>query len=202
MKRIKRMALAILVVYLISVVIVTIVIKLFTKDVEITHLEARSEELTVEVVKYTSQEENNEGQAYNGKLCGLETVTCASELPKSDLDIIKELSSEYGVDWKLIESIVIHETGNRTSRAYKELNNVGGLMMWSDEENTMVLRQFESLEESYEFMIRNIKNNYLDLGLTTIEQIGNKYCPVGKNDKGQNQYWIPQVSKIYESLEV
>ncbi len=138
------------------------------------------------------------------KVCGLSTIQCDNYTEEietisknvNETDLVKKISAKYGVDWKLIESIVRWETGNRTSLAYKNLNNAGGLM------GNDGLMKFETVEESYEFMIKAIKTYYIDKGLTTIEQIGSKYCPVGaKNDeKGINQFWVSGVKAIYESL--
>lgn len=130
------------------------------------------------------------------KVCGLSTMQC------SDREIVKYLSYKYEVDWKLIEAIVIHETGNRTSRAYKELNNVGGLMRWDRIAQKTKLMQFETVYDSYETMIQIIKKHYLDKGLTTIEQIGEKYAPINaSNDpKGLNNHWVSGVKSIYDNL--
>lgn len=90
-------------------------------------------------------------------------------------------------------SISKHETGNFTSKAFKNKNNFGGVMC-----NTG-LRTYNSFEDGMIGFINLLKNHYFDKGLNTIEQIGTKYCPVGaSNDpNGQNQYWIPNVSKYY-----
>lgn len=129
------------------------------------------------------------------KICGLSSITCFEE-EKTETDLVKEISARYEVDWKLIEAIVIHETGNRTSLAYKNLNNVGGLMGQTG------LMKFDTVEESYEFMIKAIKTYYIDKGLTTIEQIGNKYCPTDdpRDVDGLNHFWVGGVKKIYEQL--
>ena len=130
------------------------------------------------------------------KVCGLSVIECDVKEEKTETDVVKKISAQHGVDWKLIEAIVRWETGNRTSQAYHNLNNVGGLM------GSQGLMKFETVEESYEFMIKAIKTYYIEQGLTTIEQIGSKYCPVGaKNDeKGINQFWVSGVEAIYESL--
>lgn len=123
-----------------------------------------------------------------------EVVTCPEE---NETELVKKISAKYDVDWKLIEAIVRHETGNRTSRAYHELNNVGGLMGKDG------LMKFETKEESYERLVYVIKTYYIDQGLTTIEQIQKKYAPIGvENDPNNlNQYWTSSVRAIYESLE-
>jgi len=129
-------------------------------------------------------------------VCSLSTIEC------NETEVVQYLSNKYNVDWKLIESIVIHETGNRTSKAYKELNNVGGLMRWDRIAQKTKLMQFETVYDSYETMIQIIKKYYLDKGLTTIEQIGEKYAPINaSNDsKGLNNHWVEGVKSIYDNL--
>lgn len=127
------------------------------------------------------------------RFCTLHVVTCHEE---DETELVKKISAKYDVDWKLIEAIVRHETGNRTSRAYHELNNVGGLM------GKEGLMKFDSKEESYERLVYVIKNYYIDMGLTTIEQIQKKYAPIGaENDPNNlNQHWVKGVKSIYENL--
>ena len=116
---------------------------------------------------------------------------------KTDIDIIKHLSKEYGVDYKLIMAISIHETGHWTSYNYLTNKNVGGMF-----KNGSIMK-FDNYYDSYEYMIRNLKYNYIDKGLITIEQIGSKYCPLGAgNDPNNlNRYWVPTVKKLYEEME-
>lgn len=118
------------------------------------------------------------------KKCKLDEISCK----------IKTIADEYDVDWKLAIAISKHETGNYKSNAFKNLNNVGGNFRKGK------LMKFETLEEGIKFFVNNIKVNYINKGLTSIEDIGNKYCPVGINDNGNNKYWIPRVTKNYESL--
>ena len=119
------------------------------------------------------------------EICKLDEISCK----------IKEVANNYDIDWKLAVAISIHETGKYTSRAFKELNNVGGNF------SKGTLMYFDTLEEGIDFFISNIKKNYLDMGLNTIEEIGNKYCPVGINDNGDNKYWVPRVKQYYNELE-
>ncbi len=62
------------------------------------------------------------------------------------------------------------------------------------------LMSFSSLEEGIDKMASNLKRNYIDKGLTTIEQIQKKYAPVGAaNDpNGLNKNWINGVNKYYK----
>ena len=119
--------------------------------------------------------------------CTLDEVSCK----------IKKVAQDYGVDWRLAVAISKHETGKYTSKAFKELNNVGGMMCNSG------LREYTTLEEGIEAFVSNLKYNYIDEGLDTIEKIQPKYCPIGaKNDpNGLNKYWVSGVTKYYNELE-
>ena len=118
-------------------------------------------------------------------ICNLDEISCK----------IKEVAEYYGVDYNLAIAISIHETGRYTSKAFKELNNVGGNF------SKGTLMYFDTLEDGIDFFVGNLKRNYIDMGLTSIEEIGNKYCPVGINDIGTNQYWIPRVTQYYNELK-
>ena len=95
----------------------------------------------------------------------------------------------------IVVSISAHETGYWTSRVFKTKNNFGGVMC-----NTG-LRTYDSLESGLNHFVNLLTNYYFNQGLTTVEQIGNKYCPVGaSNDPtGVNKNWIPSVTNIYNN---
>lgn len=95
----------------------------------------------------------------------------------------------------IVIAISKHETGNWTSKLYKNKNNWGGNYNSSIED----FYRFDSKEEGLEYFIRNLKKGYFDKGRNTIEDIGYKYCPVGaKNDpNGLNKNWIPKVTEYY-----
>lgn len=140
----------------------------------------------------TDQEEENEPQKQNKVEitkeyeCTLDEVSCK----------IKKVAQDYGVDWRLAIAISIHETWNYTSYIFKYQNNVGG--MWNGAKGEFY--SYDTLEDGIDVYISNLKYNYIDVGLTTIEEIGNIYCPVGINDNGDNKYWIPKVTKYYKEL--
>ncbi|MBW9235637.1 glucosaminidase domain-containing protein, partial [Leptospira santarosai] len=73
----------------------------------------------------------------------------------------------------LLSAIAIHETGNGSSRAINNKNNVAGMMGKNG------LRSYESVEESIFDMARNLRKNYLNQGIDTIAKIGAKYAPIG-----------------------
>lgn len=140
------------------------------------------------------QEEENEPQKQNKEEitkeyeCTLDETSC----------LIKKYADEYGIDYKLAIAISKHETGNYTSYAFTSLNNVGGMMYWNG--SKMQLKYFENLNNGIDAFIKNLKFNYIDLGLDTIEKIQPKYAPIGINDNGTNQYWVSGVSRYYEEL--
>ena len=94
----------------------------------------------------------------------------------------------------LLVAISKHETGNWTSKAFKEKHNFGGIMSSS----TGQLKVYKNQNEGLEGFVNLLKTKYFEKGLNTIEKIGAKYCPVGsKNDTGVNKYWIPNVTQFY-----
>lgn len=124
------------------------------------------------------------------EICNKEYTTC----------YIKDKAKEIGLDWKIAVAISKWETGNYTSAAYKQKNNVGGLMYWNNSTKKMELYQFDSLETGIDTFINLLKKEYIDKGLDTLEEIQKVYCPVGINDNGTNQYWLKGVTNIYKNL--
>lgn len=103
---------------------------------------------------------------------------------------------KYDMDPNLLSAIAIHETGNGSSRAVNEKNNVAGMMGKNG------LRSYDSVEESIFDMARNLRQNYLNQGKTTIAAIGAKYAPVGAgNDPtGLNNHWVTGVNRQLNKL--
>jgi hypothetical protein len=110
-----------------------------------------------------------------------------------------DAAQRHGVDPALLAAIAIHETGNGTSPAVRDRNNPGGLMQ---PPHYRTLQQFGSLEQGLDAMARNLRRNYLDRGLRSIDQIGRKYAPIGAaNDpRGLNRHWVPRVSELHRRL--
>lgn len=103
---------------------------------------------------------------------------------------------KYDLDPNLLSAIAIHETGNGSSRAVNDKNNVAGMMGKNG------LRSYASVEDSIFDMARNLRQNYLNEGKDTIAKIGAKYAPVGAaNDPtGLNNHWTKGVSSQYSKL--
>lgn len=150
---------------------------------------------TVALVQLDQKEENNAQEPKKVGIttnyeCSLDEISCK----------IKKYADNYGLDYKLAIAISKHETGSYTSYAFKELNNVGGMMYWNGSKS--VLKSFNTLDEGIEAFVKNLKINYIDLGLNTIETIQKKYAPInaGNDPKGLNKYWVSGVSRYYEEL--
>lgn len=77
----------------------------------------------------------------------------------------------YDVDFNMLYAIAKLETGNFTSTLFTHSHNPGGMRGSSG------WLSFDSDFEGIMEMARLIRRNYLDQGLTTLEEIGSKYCP-------------------------
>lgn len=141
------------------------------------------------VIKEEVKEEVEEEYVLE-EVCYLDEVSCK----------IKKVADEYEINWIMAVAISKHETGEYTSYAFKTLNNVGGMMYWNGTKSA--LKSFNSLDEGIDAYVSNLKRNYFDMGLDTIEEIQQKYAPIGAaNDpNGLNNYWVKGVSNYYRSL--
>lgn len=110
-------------------------------------------------------------------------------------DFIKA-GMKYGIDPAFLAAVSMHETGNGTSSAARNRNNVGGMMGRNG------LMSFGTIDMGIEAMARNLKNLYIDKGLVTPEDIQRKYAPVGAaNDPTNlNSYWSSGVLGSYKGL--
>ena len=149
-----------------------------------------------EVIQIDQEEEKSLKSQKNAELESLEKIEeLSNECTLDEVSCkIKKVAQDYGVDWRLAVAISKHETGKYTSIAYNELNNVGGNFRNGS------LMVFEDLDKGIDFFVSNLKNNYIDMGLDTIELIQPKYCPIGINDNGDNKYWVSGVTKYYKEL--
>lgn len=162
----------------------------------ITKAETNENELDIQIPNQSenvqeTQKNEEITDVFEDDTCNLDEVSCE----------IKKAADNYGVDWKLAVAISKHETGNYTSYAFKSLNNVGGMMYWNG--TSSILKSFNSLDEGINAYVSNLKTNYYDMGLTTIEEIQKKYAPIGAtNDPNDlNSYWVKGVYNYYNLLD-
>ena len=120
---------------------------------------------------------------------------------------IKEVAIREGItDWKIPVAIARHECGYKDnqylSNAFKNKNNVGGMMYYDTTTKSSYLMSFDTIDEGVEAFVSNLKRNYFNLGLDTIEKIQPKYAPVNvENDPyGLNEFWIIGVRAFYNDI--
>jgi hypothetical protein len=132
--------------------------------------------------QYIHPEEIN--QVLDGKLTGMG-------------EAIVRAGQKHNIDPALLAAVAIHETGNGTSKAANEKNNVAGMMGKNG------LKSYASVEESIMDMARNLSKNYLGEGLSSISQIGAKYAPIGAaNDPTNlNNHWVTGVTRFLNQLK-
>ena len=158
--------------------------KLETKEVVIEASVLSDNANNIEIEEASVEEKN---------ICELDEISCK----------IKNTAMLYGIDYKMAIAIAKHETGNYTSNAYANKNNVGGMMYWDAKTKSSRLITYTSIDEGIEAFVSNLKRNYYDLGLDTIEEIQKKYAPVGvANDPNNlNSNWVMGVSMYYSQLD-
>jgi beta-N-acetylglucosaminidase len=137
-----------------------------------------------ESLRFQSTSAEKLNQALDGKLRGMGEI------------FIRE-GKRYNIDPAFLAAVAQHETGNGKSKAAMEKNNIAGMM------GANGLRSYSSVEASIIDMARNLSNNYLDKGFTTIPKIGSKYAPIGADNDptGLNNHWVTGVSHYLDQLK-
>ena len=87
-------------------------------------------------------------------------------------DIIASHSLEMGVDPYLAAAVMIHETGNGTSRIANNCYNFGG----QKGSGCGMYKKYETIEEGICGIIDNLYRNYYAYNLNTVESIAHKYA--------------------------
>lgn len=120
---------------------------------------------------------------------------------------IKEVAIREGInDWKIPVAIARHECGYKDnqylSNAFKNKNNVGGMMYYDTTTKSSYLMAFDTIDAGVEAFVSNLKRNYFNVGLDTIEKIQPKYAPVNaQNDPyGLNEFWVSGVRAFYNDI--
>ena len=120
---------------------------------------------------------------------------------------IKEVAIREGItDWKIPVAIARHECGYKDnqylSNAFKNKNNVGGMMYYDTTTKSSYLISFDTIDDGVEAFVSNLKRNYFNMGLDTIEKIQPKYAPVNaQNDPyGLNEFWVSGARAFYNDI--
>lgn len=146
--------------------------------------------LSLEVIHLNSEYVSFNVEGEKTQECKFDSTSC----------LIYNKAKELGLNEdQTLMSIAISkwETGNYTSVAFRSKNNVGGMMCSSG------LITYSSLEEGIIAFLSNLKYNYFDIGLDTLEKIQPKYCPIGaENDPNNlNVNWLGGAKKMYNELK-
>lgn len=173
-----------------KVVIIYLLIANLGLDVyDIFNHNLESHLVLAQVVNVKSTPVNLDEDEEKEEVCKFDSVSCKIADKGKELGLNEE---------QILITIAISrwETGRYTSVAFKNLNNVGGMMCSSG------LISYNSLDEGIYAFVSNLKNNYFDIGLDTLEKIQPKYCPIGaKNDpKGLNKNWLSGTNKMLDEL--
>lgn len=151
----------------------------------------------VEKVETTEQVEETETTE---QVAIVEQTSATCKIDNETACYIYNSAIEYGLEHNqalLVVAISRHETGGWSSSLYVNNNNFGGLYNSSAKK----FFSYETKEDGLNAMLNTLSKSYFNKGLTTIESIGAKYCPVGANDNGTNQYWVGSVTKIYNQYQ-
>ena len=152
----------------------------------------------------TEQQTNQSSSDSSPAYTGYNSTDNLSKFCRGALAGHSKTYQDSGAKWNLNPAFVLAitnlETGWGTSSACRNYNNPGGIMDWNN--NYRTLYRFSTIDEGIDFMFKNLYNLYIKQGLTTIEQIQKKYCPIGAaNDpNGTNANWLPEVTSIYRSI--
>ena len=90
-------------------------------------------------------------------------------------DVIVDTSLKLKVDPYVATAIMMHETGNGTSRIANNCYNFGG----QKGPGCGAYRRYSSVDEGLKGMINNLYKNYYAHGLTTIDAIAPRYAESG-----------------------
>lgn len=116
-------------------------------------------------------------------------------------DIIVRVAKRNNIDPIIFSAIMLHETGFGSSNAIRNYNNPGGMMNPATNWSTLI--KYPSLEVGYESTAKTISRLMNKGGLSTIEQLGAVYAPIGaSNDPtGLNRFWAPNVNRLVNELK-
>ncbi len=89
--------------------------------------------------------------------------------------LIVDTSLKLGVDPFVAAAIMMHETGNGTSRISRTCNNVGG----QKGSGCGAYQAFSDINTGIVGMINNLYKNFYSRGLNTIDSIGPRYAESG-----------------------
>lgn len=108
---------------------------------------------------------------------------------KSYAGYIVEIADRYGIDWRLTTAIAMKESGLGKVMPYDNCNNAWGYGIHS--EGTLC---FDTWEEGIEIVSRALKEDYVDMGYETVDEIMEKYAHPNSTTWADGvNYYISQI---------
>jgi len=90
-------------------------------------------------------------------------------------ELIVDVADKYGIDWKLLPAIAMKESGLCKIIPDESYN------CWGWGIHSAGTLRFDSYEEGIDTVSKGIRENYVDIGLVTIEEIMSKWIPHSPN---------------------
>ena len=107
-------------------------------------------------------------------------------------DLFVKVADEQGLNWRLLPSIAMQES-NGGKRVIKNSYNPFGYGIYGDK-----ITQFESWEEAIKRVGKGLKEDYINEGLNSPDQIMAKYTPPSLEKGGA---WAKGVNQFMEELQ-
>lgn len=154
---------------------------------------------TTKLIAFEVEDNPNVSAFYNIQQLSAVTPKSLNQILKGKLTnkgiVFIEAGLKYDIDPAFLAAISIHETGNGTSDAIQEKNNVGGMMR-----KTGGLMAYSSVDQSIFELARIMKDIYVKNDRTTPKEIQEWYAPINaKNDPNDlNKFWLTSVVENWQ----
>lgn len=110
---------------------------------------------------------------------------------ESYADLLVATSDKYGLDFRLLVAIAMQES-NLCKKIPDDSYNCWGFGIYGDK-----VHRFKNYEEGIERVAKTLRENYVNKGLVTPEQIMAKYAPPSVDKGGP---WAQGIRKFFEEL--
>lgn len=169
-----------------------------TKTTELKSKDNLTEPNEVYIAENIAEKEDVEEPIVYDGLTKQELIDKVDSFLNSDLkgkgELFVTYSLEKGVDPYLAVAISMHETGCKwgCSTLVKQCNNVGGQVS-SPSCNGTSYKKYDTLDDGIKGFIDNLARNYINMGLTTPEQMNPKYAA--------DTTWASKVNKYINEIK-
>lgn len=139
---------------------------------ELTELSVGIESNSSEILLRLKESNTSTGTTPDPRISALKMVFRRYDSVLYDqADVIVRIADKYGLDYRIIPSIAMHESGG-CKYAPSNSYNCWGYGIYGNK-----ITRFDSFPDAIETVTKGIKKNYIDKGLKTPEEIMQKYTP-------------------------